>query len=312
MTLLQRGRESTLDHGSFHEVFSLFTLVRKYREVIVLLLLLGAAVVTFFAHGKDPEERGPVLGALSRGVLSAEEPIERGLNRGVGFVIDAWLGYVDLRRVRAENQALRQRILRLSGELQARGDLARENDRLRQLLHFADSAPLKTLAAPVIGDSLAPAALARVIRIGAGQAEGVRRGMAVVAATGAVGRIQQAYRNFSDVQLLVDPASAVAVRVERSRARANVVGTGRDRRAKLEYALRSDDIEEGDVLVTSGTDGVFPPGLPVGKVIEVQRKTSATFLRAQVVPTVEVRQLEEVLVVLAQAGSPETEPAAQK
>jgi rod shape-determining protein MreC len=179
-------------------------------------------------------------------------------------------------------------------------------------VHFAVSAPLETVAAAVTGDNLAPAALSRVVRIGVGLNAGVRKGMAVLSAGVAVGRVQQAYRAFSDVQLLVDPASAVAVRVERSRARANVIGTGRDRRAKLEYALRSDDIDDGDSLVTSGTDGVFPPGFLVGKVTEVQRKTSATFLRAQVIPAVDPRHLEEVLVVLSQNEELESEPAARK
>jgi rod shape-determining protein MreC len=133
----------------------------------------------------------------------------------------------------------------------------------------------------------------------------------VISAQGAVGRVVQAAPTFADVQLLVDPASAVAVRVERSRARANVVGTGNDRRAKLEYALRSDDIEEGDSLVTSGTDGVFPSGLPVGHVSEVQRKTSAAFLHAQVVPEVDPRHLEEVLVVIAQPPAADVGTAAK-
>jgi rod shape-determining protein MreC len=290
----------------------LFASIRKYREVLALLLLISAAVATFFAHSKDPEEFGPVLGGLSRSVLAVEAPMERGISSAVGEAIDAWQGYVALRQVRAENQTLRQRLLHLSAQLQSESDAVNENQRLRELLRFTDTAPLKTVAAPVIGDNLAPSALSRVIRIGAGQAAGIRRGMAVVSAAGAVGRVLQASPAFADVQLLVDPASAVAVRVQRSRARANVVGTGRDRRAKLEYALRSDDIEEGDTLVTSGTDGVFPPGLPVGKVVEVQRKTSATFLRAQVIPAVDPRTLEEVLVVLSQDMSPESQPAAQK
>jgi rod shape-determining protein MreC len=279
---------------------------------MVLLLLTGAAAGVFFAHSKDPEDMGPVLGYLTRSWLLVTAPAEKGVNNAIGFAVDTWQGYVDLRHVREQNQKLRAQVLSLRDELAARGELAGQNERLKELMHYADSAPLKTVAAAVTGDSLAPAALSRMIRIGAGQNSGVRRGMAVVSTQGAVGRVVQAYAGFSDVQLLVDPASAVAVRVERSRARANVVGTGRDRRAKLEYALRSDDIEDGDDLVTSGTDGVFPPGLLVGKVTEVQRKTSATFLRAQVIPAVDPRRLEEVLVVLARNDDLEGVPNASK
>ena len=290
----------------------MFARVRKYPEVIALVVLIGAAAATFFAHGKDPDQLGFPLADVSRSILAIEAPLERAVSSAIDLGIDAWQGYLDLRGVRKENLALRQRVFELQSELQGRTELAGQNERLKDLVHFADSEPLKTVAAEVTGDNLAPAALSRVVRIGVGSSSGVRRGMAVLSAGAAVGRVQQVYRSFADVQLLVDPASAVAVRVERSRARANVMGTGRDRRAKLEYALRSDDIEDGDSLVTSGTDGVFPAGLLVGKVTDVQRKTSATFLRAQVIPAVDPRHLEEVLVVLAQNEDLESQPAAEK
>lgn len=290
----------------------MFALIRKYREVLALLALLSASALTFFAHNRAAGELAPGLRTLRAAVLSVEAPLERGLNTSVGAVIDAWQGYVALRQVRARSQLLEQRLLHAESELLVEGEVVKENGRLRELLRFAESAPLKTVAATVVGDSLVPSALARVVRIGVGQNAGLRPQMAVISALGVVGRVSQVYRASADVVLLVDPSSVIAVRVERSRARANVVGTGRDKRAELEYALRSDDIEEGDVLVTSGTDGVFPPGLAVGKVVEVQRKSSATFLRAQVAPAVDPRELQEVLVVLAPRESLETEPAAEK
>jgi rod shape-determining protein MreC len=274
----------------------LFALARKYREVLALLFLVGFSTATLFAHRKPSSEQN----AIERAVISAGAPIERGVNWTVFRVIDAYQGYVALREVRSENLNLRRELLHARDELAASSELTLENQRLRTLLDFARVQPLQTRAAPVIGDSVVPGALARSIRIGVGQQEGVRKGMAVLAAGGALGRVQQTHPHFSDVQLIVDPASAVAARVERTRARATVSGLGRDRRCRLEYALRSDDIEEGDVLVTSGTDGVFPAGIPLGKVVDVQRKTSGMFLHAQVIPAVDPRNLEEVLVVLGE------------
>jgi rod shape-determining protein MreC len=287
----------------------LFALVRKYRQVLLLLALVVAAALTFFAHGKGQSDETT---ALFEPVLKVEAPVEKALNAGVGWVVDSWQSYVALRKVRAENQALRQRLLHAEAEQQSEVEITKENERLRELLRFTDASPLTTVAAPVVGDSLAPSALARVIRIGAGQNVGLRRGMPVVSAKGVVGRVTQVFRSSADVQLIVDPASAVAVRDERSRARANVVGTGSNHKADLDFALRADDIEEGDLLVTSGTDGIFPSGLAVGKVIEVRRKSSATFLRAQVAPAVDPREVEEVLVVTGQKESPESAPAAEK
>ena len=98
--------------------------------------------------------------------------------------------------------------------------------------------------------------------------------------------------------------------VERTRARANVRGLGKPDACKLDYALRVEDMIEGDVLVTSGTDGVFPRGLPVGKVTKLERNQHGLFQEARVVPAVDVTRLEEVLVVTAWERTAEILPAA--
>jgi rod shape-determining protein MreC len=107
------------------------------------------------------------------------------------------------------------------------------------------------------------------------------------------------------VLLLTDRNSAVAVTAERSRARATVRGTGDPSRCRLDYALRSDDLLEGDLLVTSGTDGIFPRGLPVGRVAGLRRPGVGLYQRAEVVPAVDVTKVEELLLLLpgAEAAS---------
>src|SRR6266545_793423 len=141
-----------------------------------------------------------------------------------------------------------------------------ENDRLRQLLAFAQLYPERhVVGARVVGVRLDPKGL-QLVTLDRGAADGIDRMMPVVIAHGVVGRIHSVNDSTADVLLLSDRNSSIAVRVERSRARANVRGTGSPDVARLEYALRSDDMVEGDVLVTSGTDGVFPRGLPVGRI----------------------------------------------
>jgi rod shape-determining protein MreC len=99
------------------------------------------------------------------------------------------------------------------------------------------------------------------------------------------------------VLLLTDRNSAIAARVERSRARATVRGTGDPSSCRLDYALRADDILEGDVLVTAGTDGVFPRGLPLGRVEDLRKGGQGLYQRAEVAPAVDVSRVEEVLVL---------------
>jgi rod shape-determining protein MreC len=125
-----------------------------------------------------------------------------------------------------------------------------------------------------------------------------------------VGRIHSVAGATAEVLVLTDLNSSVAVRVERTRARANVRGMGKPDLCRLDYALRTEDIIEGDPLVTSGTDGVFPRGLPVGKVTKLERRAHGLFQDARVVPAVDVTRLEEVLVLTSWERAPEAMPAA--
>ncbi len=148
----------------------------------------------------------------------------------------------------------------------------------------------------VIGVRLDPKGL-QLLTIDRGTGEGVQRLMPVVVGEGVVGRIHAVASGSADVLVLTDRNSSIAVRVDRTRARANVRGTGVPDACRLEYALRSDEMQEGDVLVTSGTDGVFPRGLPVGKLAGVKRGGQGLYQRAEVEPAVDVTSLDEVLVL---------------
>jgi rod shape-determining protein MreC len=125
-----------------------------------------------------------------------------------------------------------------------------------------------------------------------------------------VGRVHAVGGGTADVLVLTDLNSSIAVRIERTRARANVRGLGKPDLCRLDYALRTEDMIEGDALVTSGTDGVFPRGLPVGKVTQLERRQHGLFQDARVVPAVDVTRVEEVLVVTAWERPAEVLPAA--
>jgi rod shape-determining protein MreC len=136
--------------------------------------------------------------------------------------------------------------------------------------------------------------------------------MPVVVADGVVGRVHSVTAGTADVLVVTDLNSSIAVRVERTRARANVRGTGKLDLCRLDYALRAEDIIEGDPLVTSGTDGVFPRGLAVGKVtrLATERKQHGLFQDAKVVPAVDVTRVEEVLVLTSWERTADAAPAA--
>ena len=282
-------------------------LLKRYRELIVVAVLLMLPLGVFFAHARSPEERT----AVDRAVLAVTRPLEKAIAWAATGTLRAWDGYVALRHARDEARLLRERVERLELDRQRWEQVEAENLRLERLLDFVgDGAERTFLGARVVGVRLDPKGL-QLVTIDRGASAGVRRMMPVVTALGVVGRIHAVTAGTADVLLVVDRNSAVAARVDRSRARATVRGQGGPDLCRLDYALRADDLIEGDLLVTSGTDGVFPRGLPLGKVTRLRRQPYGLYQNAEVVPAVDVTKLEEVLVITSSEASPQRVPAAQ-
>ncbi|HET9595117.1 MAG TPA: rod shape-determining protein MreC [Anaeromyxobacteraceae bacterium] len=281
-------------------------LLKRYRELILVALLLALPLGVFFAHAKRPSERS----RLDKVIVTVTGPVEKGVAWAVAGVLRGWNGYLALRGAHERARALEREneILRLDQQELRR--VRAENARLEALLSFADAGPGRRLiGARVIGVRLDPKGL-QLVTLDRGGDDGVARMMPVVVGHGVVGRVHAVSGSTADVLLLTDRNSSIAVRVERSRARANVRGTGSPDACRLEYALRSDDMVEGDVLVTSGTDGVFPRGLPVGKIASLRRSGQGLYQSADVAPAVDVTKLEEVLVLAAQEEEDELPRAA--
>ena len=284
----------------------MFALVRRYREVIVVVVLAVVPLGIFLAHARHPGDRT----AMDRFVLTVTSPVERGVDWAVTGVLSGWQRYVWLRGVEQRARELSRTVNELRAENAEMEELRIENERLGKLLAFARARPEhRAVGARIIGTRLDPKGL-QLVTIDRGSVDGVRRMMPVVTPGGVLGRIHTLGPRSADVLVLSDRNSSIAVRVERSRARANVRGQGAPGPCRLEYALRSDDLIEGDELVTSGTDGVFPRGLPVGQVTRVKRGGHGLYQAAEVVPAVDVTRVEEVAVLLA-TDSPDALPAAR-
>jgi rod shape-determining protein MreC len=281
-------------------------LLRRYRELILVAVLLLFPLAVFFAHAKRPAE----LSRVDRLLLAVTAPLEKVIGAAVTGTLDAWAGYVALRGAHERALALARENRQLHLEIQELQQERAENDRLRRLVSVAEAEPSRAyLGARVIGVRLAPAGL-QLVTIDKGADDGLARAMPVVVADGVVGRVHATAGRSADVLLAVDRNSSIAVRVERTRARANVRGLGRPDLCRLDYALRSEDVIEGDLLVTSGTDATFPPGLPVGRATRLQRAAHGLFQEGWVVPAVDPTRLEEVLVITSGARDPTRLPAA--
>lgn len=188
----------------------------------------------------------------------------------------------------AQNAALEDQIIALQGQ-------AAESEILRALLNFARTSPeSRYLAVSVIG--LDPSPFVRSISIGAGSDRGLAYGMPVVSETGLVGRIVEVNATSSRVQLITDPQSAVNVRLQDSRAEGLVVAQPN---SELQVDLISHEaqVSPGELVLTSGLGGVFPPDLPVGHIVSVRTRDFELFQLAVLEPVVDFENLEIVLII---------------
>ena len=265
-------------------------LFKRYRRFLFVSALLLYPLVAFLVSGR----RGREPNFIDRAVIAVTSPLQSGLNSVIDAVVGTVHHYVDLRGVREENDALRLENMQLRAAVQLLGEARAENERLKQLLAYAEKVPGPKIPARVVGVN--PVAKLLSVRISSGERQGVAQGMSVVTPDGIVGQVIRTTGGYADVALVTDPQSRVGVRVQRSRARGTAAGTGSGP-LKLENMLRTEDVENGDLIITSGTDAVYPPGLVVGRVANLEKKEHGMFQAADILPAVDTTKLEEVLVV---------------
>jgi rod shape-determining protein MreC len=258
-------------------------------------VLLTAAVGLLIAAGLAVSaNRAPARAdRVGRFFLDVMAPLQQGTMAVERALEGTWQRWAALVRARDENAALRQRAARLQQRLDRMAEVELENVRLRRLLEFRRRLRGELIAATVIGRDAG--GLARTVVIDRGTSEGVTRDAAVLVPEGIVGRVFQVGRRSARVLLISDDHSGVAALVQRTRAGGIVQGTV-DGGCQLAYVKRTEDVQVNDEVVTSGLDGIFPKGLPIGRVVAVDRGGEGLFLSADVVPRVEFGQLEEVLV----------------
>jgi rod shape-determining protein MreC len=232
---------------------------------------------------------------VSFGAFARVQGVTSSAVRGVR---DVWSNYAELRGARDENQALKQQLADLELRLQKQRALAARTTRLQELLELQQSTELPTVAADVIGGNPNAMAGIREITIGRGTADGVQPGMAVMSPKGIVGRIiGQPAAHAARVQLLIDRYAAAGAMVERSRVGGMVVGIEKEPPLAMEMVSNLQDVKPGDLIVTSGIDGIYPKGYAIGWVYTAERG-KGLYLSISVSPAVDFSSLEEVLVVL--------------
>lgn len=263
-----------------------------------LFLAVVLAHVLLISAQVNSRSGVPVLEAVTFGVFSE---IQRTVSGGFSGVRNVWNGYVGLRHVKRENDELKRRLVAAEVTLQQQSAMADRARGLAQLLELRDSLSLRTVAAEIIGAGATPDF--RTLTIDKGTRDGLRPDMAVISPAGIAGRVVIPSARSAKVQLLVDLNAAAGAIVARTRAQGVVVGVGGDR-LRMDYVSDVSDVIVGDLVVSSGIDGIYPKGFVIGRVESIERGGGA-YRRIMVHPAVDFSSLEEVLVVVTPTAAAE-------
>ncbi|HUI45569.1 MAG TPA: rod shape-determining protein MreC [Nitrospirota bacterium] len=260
----------------------------KNKKSIILLLLF----TTLFWLVTVQVKKGRYT-FLERPVLAVSGFLERIIIWPFNTVVSIGREYIFLVNTEQENQQLQEEIGRLRIKNGETSELLLENNRLREMLNFKKLQPPSTIAVQVIGKELSPAS--STVTINKGSNDQIQKDMAVITADGVVGRVETVLPGTSKVFLLTDPGSTVAVMVQRNREEGLL--EGKLVNCALKYVSYYADIQEGDLVVTSGLDGIYPKGLAVGTVAKVVKREAEVFQTVVVKPAVQFSRLEEALVL---------------
>jgi rod shape-determining protein MreC len=263
--------------------------IRRRTGYLFLAVIVGHVILI---STQVTTKRGvPMLEDAVFGVFSE---VQRGANAVTTGVRTSWQDYFALQQVRSENDQLKKDIADLRVRLQEERALAQQTQSLQKLLDLKSSTELSTTGASVIAGGASPEF--RTITVDKGTQDGLRADMAVIAPAGVVGRVIQPSSRASKVQLLIDRNAAAGALIERTRAQGVVVGSGAED-LRMEYVPGSAEVKAGDVVVTSGIDGIYPKGFVIGQIQSIKRAAGG-YSDIVIRPAVDFTSLEAVLIVV--------------
>ena len=280
-------------------------------------LILYSALALFLMVA---DARFHVADPLRNVVATVLYPVQWVMMQPVEFLGRSSSYVESLERAQKEAQEARQHWLEASLRANQLDQLELENERLRQLLELRTRTQVSARAAQILYDTADP--YSRRVVIDAGTTAGVEAGSPVVDALGVLGQITRVHPFYSEATLLIDRDQAIPVLNVRTGQRGVAYGDpvlSHGGGMELRFMQASADIQEGDLLTTSGMDRVYPPGLPVARVVRVERRADLAFARVYCAPIARVQGARHVLLLspavgdLPQAPPPPEAPAvAQK
>ncbi len=270
----------------------------RYKNALVLIAVLVAQLLALAVQVKRPasdsaDQQGVTL--IRYVVVSLVTPPERWLHNLGRGIRGMWSGYLDLVHVRQEDAELKAQIERLQLEQASLAEDAKQGQRLQHLLDFKQRYIYKTLPAQVIGTSGTDQS--RTLFIDKGAKDGLATDMPVVTADGIIGKLKDVFDHKSQVLMISDRTSGVGVTMETTRTRGILKG-GPFGELRVINISPDERIKQGDRIVTSGGDQIFPRGMPVGRVDHIVPDPDRDpWVDVVIQPAANLTRLEEVLII---------------
>ncbi|MCK5696072.1 MAG: rod shape-determining protein MreC [Desulfobacula sp.] len=262
------------------------------RKLFIFVGLALFIAINFIVITMSSKKSLPVMG-IERLFISVTSPFQLAVTKTIYFTQNVWDTYFMAVLAVKENSELKEQLGKAIEITNRYEELELENIRLKKFVNFTSLVPDTYVAAQIVARD--PSPWFKTIMIDKGAKDGLLKGSPVLVSEGIVGQLLEVAKNYSKVLLITDRNSAVDALVQNSRVRGIVKGNNEDN-CSFEYALRKNEVKEGETIVSSGLDQVFPKGLKIGKILKVTKIHSQLFQDIRIETSVDFNKLEEVLV----------------
>ena len=293
--------KSSLIHSSSFIPHPLDMVERSQKDVwrltpwLVIALLLGNFILMAFdARDKNSNQRYARVWTQT-----IADFVQSPVTTVSSSVSNYFQSFANLRSAQSENDVLKQRVQELEVELQQKGELSSENERLKSLLDLKEKSQYKILTARIIGRD--PSAWFNSSIINRGSLDGVKLNMAIVTNGGLVGRVTAISPLTSQVDLITKNKSGlggVIGELGTSNALGVVSGTGKKELLEMGYVPGSVEVQVGEIVYTTGQDGIYPAGLKLGEIVEVRSGSATVPHQILIRPSANLSSMQEVGVLL--------------
>lgn len=264
------------------------------RYIAAFLVLSAAALFLINNTGESRLSLTP-FEKIMKNIVS---PVENGISHIVNSTSDTVEAVFSIGTIKEQNKSLTERVAKLQAENTLLKEYEYQNLRLRELLNYKDSISrsYQTVSASVIARN--PSNWFNTVTINKGESDGIKKNMAVITSFGLVGHVINVSSNSAEVLLIVDNSSAVGGLVQITRTPGVIEGIGDNTgNLRMNYLAKEAPIRENQVVISSGLGGIFPKGIPIGKITKIETDTNGLERYAIVRPFIDFNRIEEVLVI---------------